>query len=342
MELYTKEGWLNVSALMNLKGCNFLIIIGGRGTGKSFGVMKELYDRDTSFVYMRRTQKEINATKVPKYNPFRALLKVYPEAEITADTVSEDTIGFFRTIEGVREPEPWGVGMALSTFANVRGLEGDSLEVLWFDEFVGEKHRAQMRFEADAFFNAVETLNHNRELLGKDPLKVVLTANSNDLATPILVYSRLVTKAEQMKAKGQEFYFNPERGVCLVILDKSPISDRKSTTALYRFLGTDSEFSQMSLGNDFAYDDKSTIVSRNLTDYTCIYQVGELAIYEHKSARLWYVCTHARGTPEHFGTGHQELERFKKRAWRLWVRYIDGYVEFETYYCQVLFETYFK
>lgn len=320
----------------------FIFILGGRGTGKTYGLLKYIYENEVPFFYMRRTQKEIDALKNQTFNPFNALKQEYPSCNIVTSKAGADTIGFYTLDEnGNKIAPPLGVAGALSTFANIRGFDASGVQLLWFEEFIPEKHKPWIKYEADGFFNAVETINRNRELNGQPPLKVVLTANSNELNNPIFVYTRLVLKAEQMKRKHQNFIQDSERGYTLVMLDDSPISKQKQNTALYKFVG-DNDFTKMALENSFAYDDMTNIMSKSLQDYECLYSVGELGIYKQKNGARYYVCEHVRGEPVKFGTSTTELLKFSRYAWRLWLIYIDGLIDFETYYCKSLFEQYFN
>ena len=339
MELYDSNGYCDIPEIMKLK-TPFIFILGGRGTGKTYGILKWLFDNETKFFYLRRTQKEIDAMKNDALNPFNALKQDDPRYMTRWQSIGKDTLAVYKTDENGNRLTTLGVAGALSTFSNIRGFDASEIQVLWFEEFIPEKHKAKIRHEADGFFNAVETINRNRELKGQDPVKVILTANSNELNNPIFVYSRLVLKAEQMKRKGQNFSQDPERGYSLILLDDSPISKKKKETALYKFIGN-SEFTKMSLENDFAYNDMTNIKSVSLNDYECIYSVGELGIYQHKRLDRYYVCEHVRGQPSKYGTSETELLRFARNAGKLWIFYIEGMVDFETYYCKALFEQYF-
>lgn len=338
MEIYDENGYCNIEKIMQLK-TPFIFILGGRGTGKTYGMLKYIYENELPFFYLRRTQKEVDAIKTPPFNPFNALLAEYPQCNIKTGNAGKDILGFFQYEDDKPILPPLGVAGALSTFANIRGFDASYIKLLWFEEFIPEKHKPWIKHEADGFFNAVETLNRNRELNGLEPLKVVLTANSNELNNPIFVYTRLVLKAEQMKKRGQNFIQDIERGYSIVMLDDSPISKKKKDTALYKFVG-DTDFSKMSLNNEFSYDDLTNIRSCSLQDYKCLYSVGELGIYKQKNGDRYYICEHVRGEPIKFGTSETELLKFARYGWRLWLLYIDGVIDFETYYCKALFEQY--
>ena len=164
-----------------------------------------------------------------------------------------------------------------------------------FDEFIPERHEKALKNEADAFFNVYETINRNRELNGDPPLQTLCLSNSNSLASPILNALNLVKVVEKMQAKQQSEYINQNAGVAIFLLYNSPISDRKRETALYRAThGT--EFSRMSLENEFSYDDMNDIQSVPLNSgWKLFCQLGSMFIYNKNG--IWYLSKHCAGTP---------------------------------------------
>ena len=179
-----------------------------------------------------------------------------------------------------------------------------------------------------------------RELKGEKPLQVLCLANANDLANPIFLELGLVRKAEQMRRKGQENSIDKERGVGLFILDKSPISAQKRNTALYK-LSRGSEFSRMSLENDFANEDIGRIKTQPLGEFRPVVTVGEITVYKHKSRGEYYVSTHKAGSCAEFGSGDTDKNRFRRAYGWIWQEYMKNNIIFEEYLCEVLLNRYF-
>ena len=71
-KLYLDNGYLNIEKIINYK-LPFNFIIGGRGTGKTYGALKYLYYSGTRFMLMRRTQAQCDLINKPEFNPFKAL-----------------------------------------------------------------------------------------------------------------------------------------------------------------------------------------------------------------------------------------------------------------------------
>lgn len=341
MQLYDEKGYFNFPAVRAL-GFPFTIVVGGRGTGKTFGGLKDVVETDTEFIYMRRTQTQLDAISTEQFSPFRKINKLLGW-HIGSGKLTRQTGAFWRQTEIDGEwknsGQPIGSSVALSTFANLRGF-GTTADILIYDEFIPEPHERPIKEEATAFFNAYESINRNRELEGEEPVQAFLFGNSNTLDNAIFVKLGIVDRVERMKQKGgTRVWTNPARGLCVILLDDSPISEQKGETALYRLTdGTD--FAQMALANDWAFDETDGTVSRPLQEYKPLVSVGDLTIYKHKGGGAYYVSTHRTGSPPTYGSTSTELARFRRGFAWLWSEYMARNIECETRLCEILLTKY--
>ena len=53
MSIYLKNGYVDIERILNYR-IPFNFIIGGRGTGKTYGALKYAYENDIRFMLMRR------------------------------------------------------------------------------------------------------------------------------------------------------------------------------------------------------------------------------------------------------------------------------------------------
>ena len=341
MRLYTEQGYLDFAAVRKM-GYPFTLITGGRGTGKTFGALVNMVETETEFIFMRRTQTQLDAISTEQFSPFRKINAVMGW-HIGTGKISKQTGGFWRQIqddagEWVNAGDPIGTSVALSTFSNIRGF-GTTADVLIYDEFIPEEHERPIKEEATAFFNAYESINRNRELEGLQPVQAFCLSNSNTLNNSLFVKLQLVDRVERMTAKGQQLWTDDKRGLCVILLSQSPISDKKSDTALYR-LTSGTEFADMALRNEWAFDESDGIVSRPLQEYRPIVTVGEITIYKHKHIGGYYVSTHKTGSPPTFGAGATEVARFRRSFSWLWAEYMSRNMEFETRLSEILLTKY--
>ena len=138
-----------------------------------------------------------------------------------------------------------------------------------------------------------------------------------------------------MSAKGQTQLFDNKRGIAVFALSDSKISAAKRNTALYR-LAEGTDFSEMSLNNQFTADHPVNIAAANLKEYRPICAIGEICIYRHKSQDKYYVCAHKSGSPETFDYTEYGIKQFQAKY--LWLRlaYIQSKIYFQSYSCEIL------
>ena len=340
--LYGTNGFVDMRSLISLN-YPITIIIGARGTGKTYGALKTYIEDKKPFILMRRTQSELEEIIRPEFNPFKSLNNDMGW-NIIPSKVGKSTAAFYEGVEidGKIKPsgERLGYAMALSTMASVRGFDASDITHLFYDEFIPEKHVRMIKSEGEAVFNAYETINRNRELKGQPPLYALFASNSNNIASPVLMELELSQKFYDMERKGQEYSILKDRGILLINLAKSPISARKSKTVLYKAV-KDGHFKDMSLSNKFSVD-ASNIKPRPLIEYNIYLAVGELCIYKHKANNTYYVTKHRSGqTDKTYTAGETDLKRFIKHNSRLWFAYMKNKVMFETVADEVLFNAYF-
>ena len=335
MGIYLDNGYLNIKQILSYS-MPFNFVVGGRGTGKTYGALKTAYDEHMRFILMRRTQAQCDLINKPEFNPFKVL---------NTDTGSNAVVKSIskynsKIIEETEEDERiLGYTCALSTIANMRGFDASDVSLLIYDEFIPEKHERAIKNEGSAFLNAYETINRNREIKGDKPLQVLCLANAFNVANPIFLELGLVGRCEKMKNKGQELFIDKQRGVLLILLQNSKISKAKADTALYRL--SSGSYADLALSNDFVYNNTDNIKSLSLKEFKLICTVGEISIYKHKSRRQYYVSEHRSGSAPIFKSDDVNLQRYRKNyGLMLYSAYMRNNITCESLLTKSLFELY--
>ena len=280
--IYLESGFLNFPNIWKNK-CPFIWLFGGRGCGKTYSVIKFLTERNMKFIYMRRTSRQIELSCLPKTSPFKKINEDFGR-NILPRTDKEFV--YFR--EGDKDI---AFGAALSTFYNLRGVSLDDYDVLFFDEVIPEVMERPRRGEGRAMLDAIETINRNRELLGRKPLRCIFCGNTDTLDSDILRAFGIIGIVENMVARGKEVYINRDTGHAVYNLYKSPISEQKANTALYRATQNEA-FRDKALHNIFAdLRDSNDIRYIPIAECKIFCNIdSEIGIYEHKSNEFFYVC----------------------------------------------------
>lgn len=323
-------------------GRAFNIIIGGRGVGKTFNCINDLTDdmkdEDDKFIYMRRTQNEIDLIGSDDEN-----VSVSPFAKINRRS-NDPKFGLIPkqyTMSKVNK-NIWAVYnydqlvcqcLALSTIARIRGFDADAYTSWIYDEFIPEKHVHKLGkgdAEGEAILNAYETINRDRELVGQPALQLFLCSNAFDISHPFLDMMGFTEIIERMRRKGQHFVDLPAKSATIMLYDDAEYKEARKKTALW-MLTKGTNFAKMAFDNEFIYNDFSLIKSMPLIEYRPYCSIDGVYIYEHKSNGTFYVTSHPCKC-ETFSNSDHDVQNFYLNYGRfLYGAYVNGDLIFENY-----------
>ena len=329
-KIYDKNGWVNWDYIMN-QGASFYSVTGARGVGKTYGLFKWCLEQGKKFIYLRRLKSQLDQCARTDGNPFK---KINTDTGRNIQPKSAGGNILFRDGENLI-----AVGVALSTVANVRGIDFSDYDIIVFDEAIASEGERPIPKEFNAFLNFYETVNRNRELSGDKPVQAVLLGNANRLTNPYFSGWGFMKTALKMINGGQMVWRSGDGTRIMILLLDSPISRRKAETGLYKNASKD--FVTMALDNAFRTDG-TNIRSMPLIEFTHIVSVGEIGIYRHKTERKYYVSFTTKDQPfyDSYGIG---LKMFQQDFYNLRLYYmINKIVYFENYECELIFRELFN
>ena len=301
MNIYTKEGWIDaphIEEIADRNNLSFIVIIGKRQVGKTFGVLKLMLDEDKRFILLRGMKTEMEVVK--KKSPFKKIPDYKDAIEIEPDTdYTSNIVRYDANEDGTETKVNIGMLAALSSIARIRGFDGDDYTDVVYDEFIPEEHLLKVRHGGDAFNNMYVTVSGNREIEGRPPLRVWLLANSNNLDNDILKALHITDVVERMSLRGEESRMLKERGILILLPDSTKIIEKRSKSALYRAIGSDSKFSRMSLKNEFAYNDYTDVDNKPLKEYKPLIRVADTIVHLHKDNKTLYITGNYKCQPKH-------------------------------------------
>lgn len=335
-ELYLENGFLNAEAVFRLKE-SVVFMLGGRGIGKTYGLLEYVYKNGLKFLYLRRTQAQTDALSKEAMNPYKSINRNNGWDIRTAKTGYKGMYTFVDENSG----EVVGYMASVSTFSNLRGFDASDIAVIILDEFIPELHERAIRGEAEAVFNLMETVIRERDVEGTYK-KTIFVSNSVNTANPIFIYLGIVSKVMKL-SQTNEFYLPiPERGCCVLMPKDSPVSARKKESGTLYKLTNGTAFENEAIGNQFAHEEISeNVISRNLKNYRAEVSVGELTVYSSKIRNGWYYCSeHRSGAPNVYSTSTKSLEIFRRKYGKYGFIIASGKMEYENYTCEVLLDKY--
>lgn len=342
MSLYDKDGWLNFNYILGFDP-TFIIIVGARQVGKTYGVFKQALQDGWFPMLVRRTQDEIDLCCNEKYNPFRQLNEDLGD---DVHVLKEKNSARIARITGYTEDnkpiyEDIGVAVSLKAVSKYRGFGGGIVTDIIYDEFIPERHVQRIKNEGDAVTNMYVTVSGNREILGKKPLRMWMMANSNNIYNAVLEAFNLVDVFDEMQRKQQEVKFIKERSILLLNIMKSPVSEKRKKIALFKAIGNDSEFAKMANSNKFSYNDDSHIMRKykNVKDLTPLCQFGKIYLYFSKSrSKFMYISQHKYCEFSEIYDGGKDSKKAFKMKYCMYGEWdARGWIFYESFSCKYRF-----
>lgn len=291
INLYTPEGWLDMSAPAKT-GAWLIVYVGARQVGKTYGTLKELLDNDRYMLYLRRTREELEAiSTADDLNPFLAMQAEGYNIDLFKTSANTWMIGDVDvTADTKRATNSRGVAMPLNYIAKMRGFNGARFTDILLDEFIPERAVRRSKNESDTILNLYTTVNGNRELDGKPPVRFWLLANAFDLLDPILQAYGLQTDFERLERRGEEYKLL-KGGVFIALPHSKKITDKRRDTAQNAFLrrkGAGGQFLSMSLDNSFVYSKSDLIRPRSIKGHRPLARIGGVYLYDNGTSI--YAC----------------------------------------------------
>ena len=329
-----------------------IVAVGGRSTGKTYGDLKDCYEKDRRFVFGKRTIEDVNLLCAGsgnignKRNKFGADLSPFKSINrdlginVKAFSIAPGLGGFWDCApddNGEMTPtfNPLGYIIALSAVSKYAGFDMSEAEWLTMDEFMPRAWERVNRKEGDQLMDLYKTISRDREHRGRDPLKLILLANAVNISSPITNTLNIVDDLAEMIAKNEETRYLEERGIFIRILHTNEEFEKKEkSTKLYKAMG-DTQWGRMAFDNEFAYNDFTNVKTGQLKGFKPVCSI----CYKNKFYYVWmrdgfyYMNTSRHNSPNAYDLS---LENDQKRFYAdyaidLRAECINGRMKFESY-----------
>lgn len=315
----------------------FNFVVGGRGTGKTYGALKDMLVNNRKFIFMRRSQTQLKQVCEEKEfemeDESKVRVSLSPFKSIERDTgmhveiekISKDLYAFFHNNKHI------GYGCAMNTLSNIRGFDASDIDYLIFDEFIPLPGEMCKKDEGRMLMDAYETINRNREFNGGQPLQMFCLANANDIDCPIMLDLELTEAVEKMINREKRFRIDGKRGYTFSLLENNEFEEAKRNTVLYRFT-KGLKYNAMAFENKFAYDDFTNVRSLNIKEYVPLWSIGDYYIYMHKNRSEYYISVCPMKVKESYAdSDYGHLQFAQNHGREMYGAYMDNRLFFETY-----------
>lgn len=330
------------------KNIHVFYFLGGRGIGKTYGALDvcrkvwhktSFLGKDTrKFMYMRRTAVEASAIASPEGNPFKKYN--YDEGyDIWGDYGMKEGFGTIYS-DHSEFAEKIGYTAALSTFANLRGIDFSDVDFILYDECLPEnRNKHPLKEEGFLFLNMLETVNRNRALQGESEVVVCILSNCIDLGSIFLSQLNITSVLTNMIFKHQEKYTDVSRSLHIEKYEDHIVSQMKGEQSfLYKFAkGTG--FNEQALSGKFINNNLDVVKKVNMNDYAPLLNIeNTLTIYEKKSDSAYLYVSKVM-TPAKYQFSVWEREKLRSVFyWRYKLSVYNSCVYYDDYQTKVVLD----
>lgn len=313
-------------------------VYSARGAGKTYGFLKGRIEKKQKFLYLKRTQIDIELLSKDDFSPFKPLIRDYGW-NIKTEKINEGILRF------MKDDDVIGWGMAMSAVHKYKGFDLSEVRYMCLDEFIPQLTERVNRKEGELLLDLYMTVSRDREARGEDSLKLCLFANATELYCPITETLGIVDALAGLNATGADYIYLDERRIMLHHIIGS-VSAGEDTAIFAGMKGT--QWADMAFGGTFSYNDFSKVRRIPLAGYVPYvrvrYQRKDLYIYQHKSNGHFYM-TDSKGRTEYQYDLEIESDQsafYQDWVWQLQQELIDGNMSFKTYSMYNLIRNYKK
>ena len=273
------------------------VVYSKRGAGKTYSALLEAYKNEIPILYMKRTNDDVafitrEQTDGLDTSPYAPLNRDHG-IEVYGRSIDKGVGGYWHYEEGEPSGLPVAYALSLNAVKRVKGFDASRCDWIILDEFIPQIGERVLRSEGELLLDLYMTVARDRDKRGKDPLKLILFANAEDISTPITNTLEILDDMADLNASGDTHYYDPDRGILLHhITDKEIPITEKEKTGIYKAMANTS-WGQKSFYGEFSKNDFSNVTSKSLKRYRGYihihYKTHDYYIYINDNG-LMYMC----------------------------------------------------
>lgn len=269
-----------------------LIIVGGRGTGKTYSTLRFVYEEKHRFIFMKRTNADVDLmcerlnNKDKEFtidiSPFKSLNRDF-NWNVRAYKMFNGFGGFWNcTPDGEPVGDPVGYILSFNAISKFKGYDLSDCDYIIFDEFIPLPYERVNRHEGIELMDLYRTVGRAGNILTGKILKLICLANATTVSCPVLNDLELADVMVDMGTKNENVRYLEDRGILIhKIEDINGFREQEAKNPIYKAMrGT--KWAKMSLDNDFAYNDFSAVGRMSLKGMKCLLLV-------HRGQRTYYI-----------------------------------------------------
>ena len=281
------------------------VIWSKRGPGKTYSILRYCVASQTLFIYMKRTNEDIDLLCQKGFkgdnsydpSPFKPINRDFG-CNIKPFKIRDGLAAFYEFVDG--EPSGPVLGYALSTNAvfKYKGFDFSECDIIIYDEFLPMKGQIVKHAEGEMLLSFYMTVCRDRFKRGRGDLKLILLANAEDIAAPIVSTLEIMDDIAYMNVTGIDKQYIDERGIFLHHINAEEIKDDFDKMGIFKAMH-DTAWGDVAFTGNFANNDFSNVKKINLKNYKPMIHI----IYKRKNI---YIYLKHNGGMYHFTSSRSD------------------------------------
>lgn len=237
-----------------------------RGPGKTYSALRYMYANNIKFAYIKRTNDDVSlicsSCEGFESSPFAPLNRDF-NLNVRAVEIKKGLAGFYNCdTEGNPVGAPVGIIFSMNSISKYKGFDMSDVEYMIWDEFIPQRGEVVKRAEGDMALSSYITISRDRQKRGRQPLRLVLFANSEDIVCPMTDELEVIDVIAEMNASGEAY--SETRGIMIhhITDEEVPLADSEQS-GIYDAM-RDTAWGRRTWGGDFASNDFSRIAKKSL------------------------------------------------------------------------------
>ena len=271
-----------------------IIAYSRRGVGKTYSALKGALEGGFPIVYIKRTIEDVNlicsSTDTFDTSPYKPINRDLG-THIMPSKIANG-IGAFNHVndEGEAIGPPVCYVVALSAIKNVKGIDLSDCPWMVFDEFIPQISETRvLQTEGEALLDVYATVARDREKRGKDPLKLILFANAENIYCPVVDELDIIDDLARLAVSGDSYRYIPDRAILIHHVNEIEIREEEKHGIWKVMQG--SRWWRKAYGGEFSKNDFSNVSAQVLKRFTpvCKFKWRDKFYYIYQKDRDFYV-----------------------------------------------------
>ena len=251
-----------------------------RGPGKTYSALWLCYYSNIKFIYMKRNDTDVHlilsSPESVNFDP-SPYVPLKRDKHIRVVGVEFDAgIGAFYEADNEGQPTSHLLCWVLS-FKKVqkyKGFDFSEAEFIVFDEFIPQKGDRAFKAEGENLLDLYMTVRRDRAKRKRPPLKLILFANAEEIATPVTRELEIMDEMSELNANNQTHYYIEKRRILLhhITNDEIPISSDEMDDIYIGMEGT--QWFDKAFGGLFVHNDFTNVIKRGIKRYKPLIEIN--------------------------------------------------------------------